>query len=103
WIPAKDTDETYHVGTGQLQGFPFIIYGHITTGIDEYSNLANEFVIADLYPVPAKDQISFDLHARLNVDVILSLHDYLGRELLSQQKNLTPGKNNIILDLSKQS
>ena len=91
------------LGTVTEQGLPFLIYGHANpVGIVENNN-NNDFGIANLYPVPAKDEISFSLNSKEQGNVTVSLNDELGKEIVLQEYKVVRGENKIVLDLSRQS
>ncbi len=99
WNPAKDTSTTAGTGTGSIQGFPFLVYGHLTTvGVNEQSK--SEFGITNVYPVPAIDQVNFVYNTNQNESVLLSLKDNTGREVLSMEKKMVNGENKVMMDLS---
>ncbi len=71
-------------------------------GIAEHDKNGNSG-LTNLYPNPVKDQLSFTWNAKENSEVTVSIHDYLGREVLSQLMNTLKGESKMTLDLSKQT
>lgn len=100
WDPAKDTSAASGTGTGEIQGFPFEIYGHLSVGLPEHSQ---NFGISKLFPVPAKDNVSLTVDLNENAVIFLSLKDCLGREVLVKQQEVFSGRNVVNLNVAKQS
>jgi hypothetical protein len=59
--------------------------------------------LTNLYPVPAKDNVTFTWNAMENGVAAASVSDQLGREVLSQTFNAVRGENKVTFDLSKQA
>ncbi|HKR05792.1 MAG TPA: T9SS type A sorting domain-containing protein [Bacteroidia bacterium] len=81
----------------RVQGDPTCI-----TAITEQSN-DNSFAIKNIYPVPAKDKLNFVLNSNENGSVVVSVKDFLGKEVLAKQFTTVFGENNLMLDLANQS
>jgi len=104
WNPAKDTSETPPgAGTGEIQGFPFIVYGQGAVGIDDNAINPLSFSLSNLHPVPVSDVLGYSLQSPENGDVVLTIRDFLGREAYSEVRTVKAGANKITMDLSKLS
>jgi hypothetical protein len=100
WDLAKDTSTTNMNGTGEIQGFPFHVYGHVTTGIEVHNGNVSSFAISNLHPVPVQDGATFTLYSAEKSAVVLSVRDYLGREIIAEQKDIVAGPNILTMNLA---
>ena len=84
-IPARD-EISINVETGE-----------VVLGVDDA--IALEFVSAP-YPNPVSDQVSLDLKLQQSEDIVISVYDLGGRQLLSQNERLSPGTHKINMNTS---
>jgi photosystem II stability/assembly factor-like uncharacterized protein len=73
-----------------------------TVGIAEHNN-SNSFGIKSVYPVPAKDRMNVTLNSNENGTVKISVKDFLGKEVLSNEFTVVKGENNLVLDVASQA
>ncbi len=87
--------------TGTSIAFNLLVAGDplCSVGIDE--NTANSYYgISNIYPIPAKNDITFTINARENTNLVIALKDNLGKDVSSKQYHASKGENKITLDLS---
>ena len=73
-------------------------YGTLATGITETEN--QDKVNLKLFPNPAADKMNYTLTLPFNAEVIARVTDMLGREIISETRNMPPGENRFTLDVS---
>jgi hypothetical protein len=73
--------------------------GPAPVGVPELTDRNHGLI--NLYPNPVKDQMNFLFNTKQQGTAIISIHDYLGREVLSQVQHAVSGENKMTLDLSK--
>ena len=90
--------------TGTSIAFNLLVAGDplCAVGIDE--NTANSYYgISNMYPMPAKNDITFTINAKENTNLVIALKDNLGKEVSTKQYHALKGENKITIDLGNKS
>ena len=56
-----------------------------------------------MYPMPAKNDITFTINAKENTNLVIALKDNLGKEVSTKQYHALKGENKITIDLGNKS
>jgi sucrose-6-phosphate hydrolase SacC (GH32 family) len=60
-------------------------------------------MVSNLYPVPVKDMLSFNIDAQDKSSVEVIIKDVVGKVVYSDVKNVTPGSNKVSVSMKKQT
>lgn len=91
WNPVIDA------GATAAQGFPFILYGQISTGVNE-NNMATTSTL-QVYPSPVKDIANFAFNAKSSGTYSIIVTDHLGKQVSERKIEARAGSNKITLDM----
>ncbi|HEX5003356.1 MAG TPA: T9SS type A sorting domain-containing protein [Bacteroidia bacterium] len=63
----------------------------------------NGFGIASVYPIPVTNELNIKVRSNENSDFLVSVKDNIGREVISDKVQMTPGERNVSYDATSLS